>query len=152
MDNEVKHNAVMVRVEAYYDDDHNDVVLHLFVTYNGWLIYHTDNIYHYHYDMDGLSGYNLIGAIYYNPSKKPITLAYLYDKHLGGTDEEWRKFFEGIQNHVFNNVFPAKLKASDVIFMWASRVLKETNEGTYKEYNRNLIAKWEYSLEIPFSV
>ena len=153
MNNEVKPNSVTVRVEAHYDDeDYNRVFLHLFVTYNGWLIYHTDHTYHHHYDMNGSPGFTHTGAIYHNPLANPVSLAYLYDKPLGGTDEEWRKFFEGINNYVFDNIFPAKLNKCDVIIMWSSRVLKETDEGTHKEYNRNLIAKWEYSLEIPFNV
>lgn len=153
MDNEVKPNGVTVRVEAHYDEeDYNRVFLHLFVTYRGWLIYHADHTYHHRYDMNGSSGFNHTGAIYYNPAKNPVSLAYLYDKPLNGTDEEWRKFFEGINNYVFDNVFPAKLNKSDVIYLWAKRIKDAMDDGSYKSYNRNLITKWEYSLEIPFNV
>lgn len=153
MDNEVKTKDVTVRVEAHYDSgNHSNVYLHLFVTYNGWLIYHTDHTYHYNYNMSGVSGYNHTGSIKYTPDMKPVSLAFLYEKQLGGTDEEWRKFFEGIRDHVFHNIFPAKLHESDVVYLWAKRIKDSMDDGTYKSYNRDLIAKWEYSLEIPFNV
>lgn len=152
MNNEVKPNGVTVRVEAHYDDENYDcVILHLFVIYNGWVIYYAEHTYHHHYDMNGASGYYTHTGAYISPKDRGA-LAYLSDKPLGGTDEEWRKFFEGINKHVFDNIFPAKMNKSDVIIMWTKRVLKETEEGTNEEDNRNFIAKWEYSPEIPFNV